>query len=239
MNAEELYVSLQRCIEELPDLKVDPVPESSKRWLARAFALIDITKDIADTLRARQLTSNLTMYPFDSMPEELLAILYRRLAVAELQAPAAIRGAFINAGNVHDAMVVVGTVLQSATVSARIVDPYMDNKALEDFALLANPGVAIELLADAHHVKPTLNPSAVRFAAQYGATRPLAVRLAPARTLHDRLIIVDGQTVWTLTQSLNAFAARAPASIVRVDGDAVPLKIAAYDDFWNNGQVMI
>lgn len=170
---------------------------------------------------------------------EILTILYRRHAVAELAAPAAIRGAFINAGNAFSAMVAVGQVLSSAQRSVRIVDPYMDEKALTEFALLAAEQVAVELLADAGTVKPSLQPAAGRFVQQFGAARPLHVRFAPARSLHDRLIVVDGQTVWTLTQSLNAFAARSPASIVRIDGDAVPLKIGAYDDFWNNAAVIV
>lgn len=54
------------------------------------------------------------------------------------------------------------------------------------------------------------------------------MRLAPPRGLHDGLIAVDHTSVWVLTQSLNAFAARAPASIVRVEGEATTLKLAAY-----------
>jgi hypothetical protein len=43
---------------------------------------------------------------------------------------------------------------------------------------------------------------------------------------------VDGTQAWVLTQSLNAFATRAPASIVRVDDETAALKIAAYEDMW-------
>jgi len=50
--------------------------------------------------------------------------------------------------------------------------------------------------------------------------------------------MVDGKTVWTLTRFLNAFADRSPASIVRIDGDALPLKIAAYNDFWDQAKVV-
>jgi hypothetical protein len=64
------------------------------------------------------------------------------------------------------------------------------------------------------------------------ATRPLEIRLAPARSLHDRLIIVDGAQAWTLTQSLKDFAARSPATIVKVDGETAGLKICAYDAIW-------
>jgi hypothetical protein len=53
--------------------------------------------------------------------------------------------------------------------------------------------------------------------------------------LHDRLIIVDGAQVWVLTQSLNAFVVRSPATIVRVDGETAALKIKA-KDIWDKAK---
>ena len=119
-----------------------------------------------------------------------------------------------------------------------IVDPYLDEKALIDFAPLAVENVSVRLLGDVQDSKPTLQPAKTRFSTQYGASRPIEVRLSPHKLLHDRLIIVDEQTVWSLTQSLNAFARRSPASIIKVDPDTTPLKIAAYDGFWQAAQVM-
>ena len=68
---------------------------------------------------------------------------------------------------------------------------------------------------------------------QYGGTRPLAAKLSAARSLHDRLIAVDGAQVWVLTQSLNGFAVRSPATIIRTDAETAGLKIAAYAVLWN------
>jgi hypothetical protein len=73
---------------------------------------------------------------------------------------------------------------------------------------------------------------------QYGSAHPLEVRLAPARSLHDRQVVVDEQDVWILTQSLNSFAARAPASIVRVDPETAALKIAAYNGLWQGAKLI-
>src|SRR4029077_2641824 len=108
-----------------------------------------------------------------------------------------------------------------------IVDPYMDEKALIDFAPLAPEGIAIRLLADEKDHKPTLHPAQERWVQQYGKSRPLEVRLALPRVLHDRLAIVDEAETWVLTQSLNALAARSPAAVVRVDPETSGLKVAA------------
>ena len=159
-------------------------------------------------------------------------MLHRALAVAEMRAPVSAQGAFIAAGNSFDAFAAVGKVLATATGDILIIDPYLDEKALTDFAPLAHEGVSIRLLADESAYKPTLLPASRRWATQYGTTRPLDVRLATARTLHDRVIVADATSVWVLTQSLNAFAARSPASIIRVEQETAALKIAAYDAIW-------
>jgi hypothetical protein len=67
----------------------------------------------------------------------------------------------------------------------------MDEKALTDFAPLAPEGVTIRLLSDQREHKPSLPPATERWKGQHGQKRPLEVRLAAPRTLHDRLIIID------------------------------------------------
>ena len=74
-------------------------------------------------------------------------MLRRALAVAEMRAPVSAQGAFIAAGNSFDAFAAVGKVLATATGDILIIDPYLDEKALTDFAPLAHEGVSIRLLA--------------------------------------------------------------------------------------------
>jgi hypothetical protein len=145
-------------------------------------------------------------------------------------------GAFIGTGDVLDAYTAIGKVLATAKVGVLIVDPYMDEKAVTDFAPLIASGIPIRFLSDAQTSKPTLGPAAKRWAIQYGATYPLEVRLAAARCLHDRLIVIDEQEAWILTQLLKDFAARSPASIIRVDRQIAEMKIAAYEALWLGAQ---
>jgi hypothetical protein len=141
-------------------------------------------------------------------------------------------GSFIGAGDVLDAYSAIGKILVTAKVGVLIVDPYMDEKVVTDFAPLISSGVPIRLLSDAQTSKATLGPAARRWAVQYGSARPLEARLATARSLHDRLIVIDGQDAWVLTQSLKDFAARSPASIIRVDRQIAEMKIGAYEALW-------
>lgn len=242
MDPKSLYVQLGRLVESVPDLTSSGAyPHATLQWLGRASALVSVLGDPMEisALRAAsdQASSNSKPFAIDNKNRVLAAervrlILYRALATAELEAPISAQGTFIPAGNSFDAFAAVGRVLGASKRDILIVDPYMDEKTLTDFAPLVPQSVSIRLLADKQDHKESLAPATRRWTEQYDKTRPLEVRLAPSRALHDRLIIVDDSDVSILTQSLNAFAARSPASIVRVDAETAALKVAAYQDAW-------
>ena len=74
---------------------------------------------------------------------------------------------------------------------------------------------------------------------QYGVKRPLEIRIAPPRKLHDRHIIVDGTDVWTLGQSFNALAQHSPTGITKtVDPQTAADKREAYEDIWKTAVPM-
>ena len=241
MDAQALYTQLGVLVQTMPNLAVSgPYPPDTLKWLGDADALVVELGDIglAATFRAA-VEQGLPMEDLlyrESFASKVASYVYRALAIAEKRAPATAQGAFIPAGNVFDVMAAIGKVLNPATAEVLIVDPYMDEKALTDFVPLVPEGVIVKLLADRHYRKPTLEPAVERWVQQWGTKRPLSARLTPPRELHDRLIIVDGQQVWVLTQSLNAFAARSPGSIVRVHAETAALKVAAYQDIWNKAQ---
>jgi hypothetical protein len=239
IDPQALYVQLGRLIEEMPDLKASGLlPERAVPWLARAEALPSASGDLVDQMDLRMALQQRGQYP-EWAAQQVALVLHRALAKAELSAPIAQRGAFIPAGSPFDAIRSFSKILGELKRDVLIIDPYLDEKALTDFAPLAPEAVSLRLLADERDYKPALRPAAERWTKQYGSTRPLEVRLAASRSLHDRLIIADGHEVWTLTQSLNAFASRSPASIVRVMDDAtVRRKIDAYHDMWATAAVL-
>jgi hypothetical protein len=241
MDPQALYTQLGVLVQTMPNLATeDPFPPDTLKWLGDADALVS---ELGDTVLVAQLRAVLEggvvqddLFYRASFAKKVELYVYRALAIAEKRAPAAAQGAFIPAGNVFDVMVAMGKVLGSATSDVLIVDPYMDEKALTDFALLVPEGVPVKLMADDANRKPTLEPARARWVQQWGNKRPLTVKVAPPRTLHDRLIVVDGQQVSVLTQSLNAFAARSPGTIVRVDPETAALKVEAYQDIWDKAR---
>lgn len=234
MEPNRLYHELGYLIAEMPDMNTDQwrTPEG-QRWLGRATALIEQGGNILDQATFKVAIENLhSMHAYHNHVQQIMAVLYRTLARAELQASPSSRGAFIPVGEAFSAFTALSKILTEAQRTVLFVDPYADSNLLTDFAVLIPEGVTALILADSSVNKPALAPAVRRWEQQYGSTRPLEVRLAPAHSLHDRLIIIDEQTSWSIGQSFNALAARAPTSILRADSETAQLKIQAHSLIW-------
>lgn len=247
MDPEVLYRELGQLVAEMPSDLSGPAPISAKthQWLGRAASLI------AETVGDMDAAGMVDHVSFTSAADHLhgvlqednahliVTILHRALARAERNAPAAAQGAFIAAGAAFTVFEVIAKILSAAKTDVLVVDAYVGINMFTDFAPLAPEKVRVRLLADSFSTKPeTLRPAVARWTQQYGAARPLEVRLTAPRFLHDRLIIVDGAQVWSLTQSLKDIVARSPASVLRVEGEMANQKIYAYEQFWANAQAL-
>ena len=236
LTPEALYLQLGSLVAEMPDLANGPITPEMNRWLGRATTLAEMVLsaagDMADVAILRVAANGLGGAARDFNAQTITAIIHRALARAELNAPATSQGVFIAAGSTFDAFAAVGKALGEAKTDVLMVDPYADEKVLTDYAVLAPDTVSLRLLTGKETYKSTLKPAAERWLQQFGLARPLEVRLVPAKTLHDRLILVDGKTAWTLGQSFNKLAERAHTSLVRLPPEAGAEKIAAYEAMW-------
>lgn len=243
LTPEALYLQLGQIITTMPDLRNHGWnnPEG-QRWLGRACVLIEEAGNTVDAISfrttAQSLSSNEYLPGHEASVQRMTAILYQALARAEMNAPTSAQNGFIPTGEPFTALSAVARVFAQANESIFIVDPYADASLLEQYALQAREGLSIRILTDSHSVKPGLVPAKQQWVAQFGATRPLEIRLAPARTLHDRLIILDDTSAWNIGQSFNALAARSPTALVRSDNETAALKIAAYAQHWEGSAVM-
>lgn len=239
LSPEDLYRRLGRLIEECPSFGgIADFTVEQLRWLGRAEALVAEANDPLVRAEFAAVRAKLAYPTMRSTGiQGLMMLLYGVLAKAELASPAAAQGAFIPVGNSFDAYAAVAKIFAAATADIFVVDPYMDDTALLDFAGAVPDNVALRLLSDTGTAKAALGPAATKWKAQY-PQRKLEVRLAPARTLHDRAILVDGKEAWTVTQSLKDLAKRSPAEIVRA-ADTAALKIAAYEQIWSNAVVLV
>ncbi len=232
---ELLHAQLTLLLDEKPDLvSAGPLSADAQKWLGRAVALVEVG---GDKTAAIQIAAVAKVFPEDPLirrmsEQQVVAALHIAVARAELRLPASVRGSFIAAGSGHDAYAAVAKILASATADVLLIDAYASDKILE-YALAAPEKISVRVLGDKADHKPSLKPAAQAWAAQYAAVRPLEVRLAPPKSLHDRLILVDGKTAWGVGQSFNALAARAHTSISHLEPEIEARKIAAYAAIWS------
>ena len=206
--------------------------------MGRAYALVGASGDLIAKVEFDLAMKKTQGTLRSDGVNEMMLVLYKVLGSTELSAPPNVRGSFIPAGNTFDAFAALAKVLQTSTADILIVDPYMDETILTDFAGSIAPNVCVRLLSDESTARASLTPAATRWATQHGTSRQLGFRLAHPRTLHDRAIFIDGSTGWILTQSLKDFAKRSPAEIVRAD-DTAPLKIVAYEAIWQSARIVV
>jgi hypothetical protein len=234
LTPEALYLQLGSLVAEMPDLTNGPITPEMNQWLGRAIALIKQNDPFDLNVVALQTYSrNLNTVAREQNAQAIAAIVHEALAKAELAAPAAVQGTFIAVGHTYDAYAAVSKVLGTAKTDVLMIDPYADEKVLRDCALSAPDAVSVRILADAEYYYQSLKPAAENWARQFGSTRPLAVRLTAPRLLHDRSILVDSGTAWTLGQSFKDLAMRSHTALVRLNPEAEALMIATCETMWN------
>jgi hypothetical protein len=116
--------------------------------------------------------------------------MYLALGVAERSAPAETVGGFIPVGSPHDALMAIAPVFGQASRDIVIVDPYMSQIVINNFALSAGESVKLRLLSGDKKTNPDIEPALRAWRAQR-PSRALEVRTADQRLLHDRLIITE------------------------------------------------
>lgn len=168
----------------------------------------------------------------EHMAEKMRTAMYLALGIAERSAPASSRGAYIPVGSAHDALIAISAILGKAATDVFIIDPYMSQVVLNDFALSLGEGVNLRLMSGNKKTADDLEP-ALRAWRQQRTTRPVEVRIAKQAALHDRVIILDG-SAWSLSQSFNALAKRSPATLQPFEPDLGQLKASYYEDLWKS-----
>jgi hypothetical protein len=236
LTAEQVYFELGRLIAETPELDGSSNRAEINRWLSRAVALVQASGSVAEAIELMTAVEYLDGVLCPRKLETIAAMVHRALTRAEVRASGAAQGAVIPVGVTFDAYTAVRKVLGTVSGDILLVDPCAGAKALTDYALLAPDKAKVRLLADEADYEDSLTAAARRWVQQLGKFRSLMVRLAPAHTLHDRLILVDSATVWVMGQSFKDLARRRYTSLVRARPEAAERKVAMYAELWMEAQ---
>lgn len=239
MSGEELYLRLRDLLASVPDMAGDDwnTPETHG-WLGRAGALMETSGDLGDLVAFRTDVASLAGPLRRDAAFRLHAVLNRALARAEVALPVPVPGTFIAANSPFDALAAVARVVAQAHTDLFFVDPFADHALLSDFARAAPEGVQIRVLTDPdpQKHKPSFLPAVERWRQQFKDARPLEVRFAAPRVLHDRAIFVDRSKAWLLGQSFNKLADRASTTIMRAAPDVGARLRDDHEAHWEKGQ---
>ena len=158
----------------------------------------------------------------------------------ELLVPAA-QGAFIAGGDTWNGYAAIVKIIQRECNDLLIVDPYLNSVIYTDLAPHTAAGQGMRCLAAE---RPENHLGLIASAKKWevdaiSKSHIVQVRYAPATSLHDRLIIVDGLEVWLVSQSLKDIAKRSPASVTRAEATLGAMKVHHYNHLWNQSAAII
>lgn len=229
---DKCYSMLKQLLASEPHFVAAPssVNEEDNRWLGQLHACLKEMNMPADAFKLDVAFGRLGTIRADACVKEILQIAHNALAHAEMNASNTVAGGYIAVGAAFDFHAVLSGILKEATKDVLIVDPYMNGQAVTDVVALCPDGLPRRLLADEGAYKVDLKPAVESWIKQFGAT--LEARLTPPRALHDRLIIIDFDTAYILTQSIKDFAARSSGAVQKMDADSGKMKIDYYDGLW-------
>ena len=233
LSPEQVLALLEAVIRDAPEFGIkETLSDGQMRWLGRADAILEASGATNALVSFRMARNNLNSYSFNYAG--LMLPLHEAYSKVELMAPANSQGAFIPAGDTWNGYVALVKLMQNDCKDLLIVDPYLNSAIYTDFAphSTALNGVRF-LTAKRNENHLGLIAASEKWAAdQISQTRPVDGRYAPAGALHDRLIILDGHTVWLVSQSFKDIAKRSPASVSRADPEMSSMKSQHYEALW-------
>lgn len=232
---EQLRAILEDLLTNFPSFEYGvKLSDKDARWIAKCEAVLESIDQIGLTTDFRVAVRMLGTYSHnpDAVRHPVLKAYYQ----IELQSPVELQGTFIPAGDAWGGYQALVKVMGSDCDSILVVDAYMDGQTYCDFIPLAKAREEVRCLTEKNYAQ-SLNAAHSRFCVDNaGALPKVEVRYAPKKSLHDRLIIIDRDKVWLVSQSLNHIAARSPASVVLAEPEIARMKIEHYEALWLQGE---
>ncbi len=230
MNSAVLLAELQLMANNIPDFRsFTSTSREHFEWLGKTHALLARWNSL-EAVSFSQVSS------FLGMPQtregnlmQLMGILHRALADLQLDTPSKPDQAF-GPGAVYDFFKALRDLLSTATQTVMVVDPYLDDQVFDTYISGVNPTVSVKLLTTkvAEQFRPALD--------KYRAQHSQDIQARKTKDIHDRVVMIDGNSCWVLGQSINNAAKSKPTYIAPVSPDTAGEKIRIYQGIWNDSE---
>jgi hypothetical protein len=118
--------------------------------------------------------------------------------------------------------------MKEATSDLLIVDTYADDVLLR---LVAGLNLAVRVRIITRRADPGVQTVCSAYQAD-----GRVIEMPEAKTIHDRYVVIDHATVWSMGASFNQFGAKAHDVMQTVDQAAQSEQIAAFEEAWRKGK---
>jgi hypothetical protein len=230
MNSAVLLAELQLMANDIPDFQsFSSTSHQHFEWLGKTHALLLRWNDAeADTFR--QISGFLGMQlTREGNVVQLMGILHRALADLQLDTPSKPDQAF-GPGAVYDFFKALKDVLSTATQTVMVVDPYLDDQVFDTYISGIGPSVTVKLLTT--KTGDQFGPALDRYQAQHSQD----IQARKSKSIHDRVVMIDGRSCWVLGQSINNAAKSKPTYIAPLSLDTAAEKIRTYQGIWDESE---
>jgi hypothetical protein len=236
-SPEQIMALVEATITEAPAFPYEgSLSDDDLRWLGKAETLIEAAGSTNDLLEFR--LARKFLHTMQHSRNDLLVPLHNTFYRAELLAPPSSRGAFIPSGETWNGYAAIVRLIQQPSSDLIIVDPYLNADLFLEFAPHGQHGQKIRCLANKRKENHSgLVAAALRWEKDHpNGDHQVEVRYAPQKSLHDRLIIIDGAEAWLVSQSFKDIAKKSPASVAKADTDLAKLKAEHYNHLWDESE---
>lgn len=228
MNPQLLLDAFRRLLREQPPLEGrGAYGYEQHEWLGRASSLVaewDGTQLIVFRVAARAMAGNLNR---EVNYGAVLTTIHEAIATLENSLPAQ-PGQVFGPGAAYDFFRALNELVESATQSLFIIDPYLDNVIFQGYLESLRRQLGIRLLISRY--ADSVKVAARAFIAQHGGQ--LEVRRSTE--IHDRVIFIDSAQCWVLGASIKDAAAKKPTYLAPLPSDVIPDKLRIYEALWQS-----
>lgn len=195
-------------------------------WLGRASALIatwNRSETISFNVALNGMTGNINRVANHGI---VFTTIHQAIAQLEDQLPCSAGQAF-GPGAAYDFFKALRELVLSAEKSIFLVDPFMDAETFDGYLSALGSGTEVRLLLERY--ADDARVAADKFSTQ----QKCRVEIRKSKTIHDRIIFVDGEQCWVFGSSIKDAAAKKPTYLAPLSADVAAQKKKIYNDIWN------
>jgi hypothetical protein len=111
-----------------------------------------------------------------------------------------------------------------------VVDPYLDDQVFDTYISGIGHSVTVKLLTT--KTGDQFGPALDRYQAQHSQD----IQARKSKSIHDRVVMIDGRSCWVLGQSINNAAKSKPTYIAPLSLDTAAEKIRTYQGIWDESE---